>query len=56
VALAEFSVEVLREALRAADIEARAVVERDLPAIVERYVRNVDAPPAGAATSATRPA
>lgn len=54
-ALAAFSIETLRAALDAADIEARAAVERMLPAIVERYVRNVDALPGGA-TSATRPA
>jgi LAS superfamily LD-carboxypeptidase LdcB len=51
-ALAAFSIDALRGALDAADIEARAAVERILPAIVERYVRNVDAPPAFAATSA----
>jgi LAS superfamily LD-carboxypeptidase LdcB len=56
VALAGFSVEVLREALARADIEARAQVDRMLPGIVERYVRNVDAPPTQAATSAPRPA
>lgn len=45
-ALAQFSIEVLRQALDASDILARDAVERRLPAIVERYVRNVDAPPA----------
>jgi LAS superfamily LD-carboxypeptidase LdcB len=54
-ALAAFTIETLRGALDAADIEARAAVERILPAIVERYVRNVDTLPQGAATSATRP-
>ncbi len=54
LALAAYSVEILRAALAEADIAARAVVERDLPMIVERYVRNVDAPPAGAITSRTR--
>jgi LAS superfamily LD-carboxypeptidase LdcB len=56
IAQSAFSVEVLREALDAADLEARAAVERRLPEIVERYVRNVDPPDAGALTSATRPA
>jgi LAS superfamily LD-carboxypeptidase LdcB len=51
-ALAGFSIDALRGALDAADIEARAAVERILPAIIDRYVRNVDAPPASAATSA----
>ena len=55
-ALAAYSVEMLGAALAGAGLEAHAVVERQLPAIVERYVRNVDAPPAGAVTSATRPA
>lgn len=54
-ALAAYSVDVLRDALAGADIDARAAVEGRLPAIVERYVRNVDAPP-GAVTSGTRPA
>jgi LAS superfamily LD-carboxypeptidase LdcB len=51
-ALAAFSIDPLREALGAADLEARAAVERILPDIVERYVRNIDAAPAVAATSA----
>jgi len=55
-ALAAFSIESLRTALNAADIEARAAVERVLPAIFERYVRNVDVLPEGAFTSGTRPA
>jgi LAS superfamily LD-carboxypeptidase LdcB len=55
-ALAAFTIETLRGALDAADIEARAAVERILPAILERYVRNVDTLPEGAAISATRPA
>jgi LAS superfamily LD-carboxypeptidase LdcB len=55
-ALAALSEEVLRAALIQAHIEGRAVVEQLLPAIMERYVRNVDAPPTGALTSATRPA
>ncbi|MEJ0099760.1 MAG: M15 family metallopeptidase [Pseudomonadota bacterium] len=53
VALADFSVDDLRAALDSAEVEARAAVERMLPAIVERYVRNIDPPP-GAATSPTR--
>ncbi len=56
VALAAFSVDALRAALDSAEVEARAAVERILPAIVENYVRNVDVPPAAATTSATRPA
>ncbi len=55
-ALAAFSIETLRGALDAADIEARAAVEQLLPEILERYVRNVDPPPQGTAISATRPA
>lgn len=50
-ALAQFSVEVLRQALDASDILAGAVVNRRLTGIVEQYVRNVDAP-----TRVTRPA
>src|SRR6185369_16249750 len=51
-ALAAFSIDVLRDALDAADLEARAAVERILPDIVERYVRNIDVAPGAAATSA----
>ncbi len=54
LALAAFSVDVLRAALDGAGIEARAAVNRVLPAIVERYVRNIDAAPAGPLISATR--
>jgi LAS superfamily LD-carboxypeptidase LdcB len=58
VALEQFSLKVLRDALEVAGIEARAAVEKRLPEILERYVRNVDAPPTGAlsAAGATRPA
>ncbi len=57
-ALQQFSVKVLGEALDEAQIEARAAVQRRLPQIVENYVMNVDAPPAGVgeAIRATRPA
>lgn len=55
-ALAAFSIDTLRGALDAADLEARAAVERRLPEILKRYVRNVDTLPAGAATASTRPA
>jgi hypothetical protein len=57
-ALEQFSLKVLRGALAAAGIEGYAAVERQLPEILERYVRNVDAPPARAlsAAAATRPA
>lgn len=53
-ALEQFSVELLREALAGTDLAARAVVDEQLPAIVARYVRNVDAPPVLATTSRTR--
>jgi LAS superfamily LD-carboxypeptidase LdcB len=57
-ALEQFSLPVLRDALEAVGIEGRAVLERKLPEILQRYVRNVDAPPARAlsAVVATRPA
>jgi LAS superfamily LD-carboxypeptidase LdcB len=55
-ALAQFSVEVLRQALDASDILGRPAIEKRLPGIVERYVRNVDAPSAGCLTRATGPA
>ncbi len=55
VAHAAFSVEVLRDALVGVDMEAHAVVEPMLEAIVERYVRNVDAPALDEAICATRP-
>jgi LAS superfamily LD-carboxypeptidase LdcB len=54
LALEQLSVEVLREALADVDLAASAVVNRQLPAILQRYVRNVDAPPALGATSRTR--
>lgn len=56
VALGQFSVQALREALDAADVEARDVVEQLLPEILERYVRNVDALPGTASATWTRPA
>ncbi len=52
----QFSVQVLQQALDGADLSARATVQRRLPQIVERYVMNVDAPPAGMLNCATRPA
>lgn len=57
-ALRQFSVEALRAALAAAPLAARTAVENRLPAIVARYVLNVDAPPPAAlsAVGATRPA
>ncbi|HWL63233.1 MAG TPA: M15 family metallopeptidase [Steroidobacteraceae bacterium] len=57
-AMEQFSLEVLRGALDAAAIDARGAVEKRLPEILERYVRNVDAPPALAlsAPRVTRPA
>src|SRR5688572_11280452 len=57
-ALEQFTVQVLREALDAAPLAARAAVARKLPEILDRYVRNVD-PPAAAVLSAapgSRPA
>lgn len=56
IAEATYSVDILREALDGAQFEAHAVVERILPAIVERYVRNVDSPGTGETTCAPRPA
>jgi LAS superfamily LD-carboxypeptidase LdcB len=57
-ALAQYSAEVLREALDAAPLAGRAAVERVLPEVLARYVVNVDAPPAAALSAAavTRPA
>jgi LAS superfamily LD-carboxypeptidase LdcB len=55
-ALQQFSVQVLEQALDAADLAARAAVQRRLPQIVENYVMNVDAPPAPLTSRATRPA
>jgi LAS superfamily LD-carboxypeptidase LdcB len=52
-ALAQFSPAVLRGALEQAPIEARAAVERALPALFERYVASVDQPPPAALAAAT---
>jgi LAS superfamily LD-carboxypeptidase LdcB len=53
-AMRDFSVDALRAALaETPEMEARAAVEADLPALYNRYVANVDMP-AAAATSATR--
>jgi LAS superfamily LD-carboxypeptidase LdcB len=46
-ALAAFSLDMLREALAGALIDAPETVARRLPGIWERYVVNVDRPPAG---------
>ncbi len=46
-ALQQFSVQVLQQALDAADVVAHEAVRRRLPQIVENYVMNIDAPPAG---------
>lgn len=54
IAMSLFKVDQLRAALADVDLDARGVVERMLPDIFERYVRNVDAPPAAALTSVTR--
>jgi hypothetical protein len=53
-ALRQFSAQVLQQAIDDSDLLARAAVNRALPQIVQRYVMNVDAPPAGVATRATR--
>jgi len=54
LAMRDFSVDALRAALaETPEMEARAAVESNLPAIYTRYVANVDTP-AEAATSATR--
>jgi len=53
-ALAQFSVEVLRQALDGSGILAWPALEGRLPEIVERYVHTVDAPPTGELTPATR--
>ena len=53
-ALQQYSVEVLRQALADEDLAARSAVQRRLPQIVEDYVMNVDAPPAGLVNRATR--
>lgn len=58
-ALEQFTEAGLRAALDAAPLAARGAVERRLPDILARYVRNVDPPPAAAglsAAGATRPA
>jgi LAS superfamily LD-carboxypeptidase LdcB len=57
-ALAQYSADVLRAALQAAPVAARAAIDRRLPEILARYVLNVDAPPMDAlnAVVAARPA
>lgn len=57
-ALQQVSIDVLREALAAVELEGRATVQRRLPEILTRYVANVDPPPplALSAARATRPA
>ncbi|MEO6186359.1 MAG: M15 family metallopeptidase [Steroidobacteraceae bacterium] len=47
-ALAQFSVQLLQAALDQIELAASAAVRRALPRIVETYVMNVDAAPAGA--------
>jgi LAS superfamily LD-carboxypeptidase LdcB len=53
-AQAQFSVEVLQQAIDGSELLARPAVNRLLPQIFERYVANIDAPPAGVLTRATR--
>jgi len=55
-ALQQFSLAVLQQALEDSDLAAKDAVQRRLPQIFERYVMNVDAPPAGLASRATMPA
>ncbi|MEP7314373.1 MAG: M15 family metallopeptidase [Pseudomonadota bacterium] len=52
-ALAEFSVETLRDALDAVELEAAVTVGARLPEIFDRYVLNVAPPPALALARAT---
>lgn len=54
-ALQQYSVEVLKQALDEADLAGHGAVQRRLSRIVENYVMNVDAPPPGLTTRATRP-
>lgn len=57
VAQRQFSSELLQQALAAGEMDAVEAVRRQLPQIMERYVRNIDAPPAsmtGAAIPGTR--
>lgn len=53
-ALAQFSAQALREAVLAAPVEGRDVIARQLPQIFDRYVRNVDPPPAAALSARGR--
>jgi LAS superfamily LD-carboxypeptidase LdcB len=53
-ALGQFSAEVLQQALDDSALLCRSAVNRLLPQIVERYVMNIDAPPAGMISRATR--
>jgi LAS superfamily LD-carboxypeptidase LdcB len=45
-ALAQFSVGMLRQALQSAPLDAAAAVQRRLPDLFARYVRNIDTPAA----------
>jgi len=47
-----FSADLLRQALAAAPMDAVDAARRRLPQIMERYVRNIDPPPAGIAGAA----
>ncbi len=53
-ALRQFSVALLQQALDDSDLAASDAVRRALPRIVENYVLNIDAPPAGVISRATR--
>jgi hypothetical protein len=44
----------LQQALDAGQMDAVEAVRRRLPQIMERYVRNIDAPPASIARAAIR--
>ena len=56
-ALRQYTVEMLRQALQDAGLDAHAEVSARLPEIVTRYVRNIDPPvSAGFSPGGTRPA
>jgi LAS superfamily LD-carboxypeptidase LdcB len=53
-AMAQFSSQMLQQALAEAGLDAIAAVSRRLPEIVQRYVLNIDSPPPLAVTSGPR--
>ena len=54
IAQQQFSSELLQQTLDAGQMDAVDAVRRRLPQIMERYVRNIDAPPASIAGAAIR--